>query len=133
MELNDLKTGLWGFRKRDVCEYVAGMSEELTARMEQERQQSAEAEALLREKIAAQDADMQAMHREKGRKDREIAALREQVQALQAENAALQKNSKAHGALHDVTVLLADCARALLPLAGELAAKAVKRLRQRGA
>ena len=23
MELNNLKTGLWGFKKQDVCEYIA--------------------------------------------------------------------------------------------------------------
>ena len=40
MELNNLKTGLWGFKKQDVCEYIAKMSEELTAKMEQERRQN---------------------------------------------------------------------------------------------
>ena len=42
MELNNLKTGLWGFKKQDVCEYIAKMSEELTAKMEQERRQNEE-------------------------------------------------------------------------------------------
>ena len=37
------------------------------------------------------------------------------------------------GALRDVAVLLTDCAKALLPLAGELAVKAVRQLRQRRA
>jgi aminopeptidase N len=123
MELNNLKTGLWGFKKQDVCEYIAKMSEELTAKMEQERRQN-------EEKL---DAIVQAMRREGCDKDREIAALKEQVQALREENAALQKADKAWGALHDVAVLLTDCAKALLPLAGELAVKAVRQLRQRRA
>ena len=54
MELNNLKTGLWGFKKQDVCEYIAKMSEELTAKMEQERRQN-------EEKL---DAIVQAMRRE---------------------------------------------------------------------
>ena len=116
MELNNLKTGLWGFKKQDVCEYIAKMSEELTAKMEQERRQN-------EEKL---DTIVQAMRREGCEKDREIAALRE-------ENAALQRNDKSRGALHDVAVLLTDCAKALLPLAGELAVKAVRQLRQRRA
>lgn len=116
MELNNLKTGLWGFKKQDVCEYIAKMSEELTAKMEQERRQN-------EEKL---DAIVQAMRREGCEKDREIAALKEQVQVLREENAALQKADKARGALHDVAVLLTDCAKALLPLAGELAVKAVR-------
>ena len=113
MELNNLKTGLWGFKKQDVCEYIAKMSEELTAKMEQERRQN-------EEKL---DAIVQAMRREGCEKDREIAALKEQVQVLRKEKAALQ----------DVAVLLTDCAKALLPLAGELAVKAVRQLRQRRA
>ncbi len=123
MELNNLKTGLWGFKKQDVCEYIAKMSEELTAKMEQERRQN-------EEKL---DAIVQAMRREGCDKDREIAALKEQVQALREENAALQRNDKSWGALRDVAVLLTDCAKALLPLAGELAVKAVRQLRQRRA
>ena len=118
MELNNLKTGLWGFKKQDVCEYIAKMSEELTAKMEQERRQN-------EEKL---DAIVQAMRREGCEKDREIAALKEQVQVLREEKA-----DKARGALHDVAVLLTDCAKALLPLAGELAVKAVRQLRQRRA
>ena len=55
------------------------------------------------------------------------------MQVLREENAALQKADKAWGALHDVAVLLTDCAKALLPLAGELAVKAVRQLRQRRA
>lgn len=123
MELNDLKTGLWGFKKQDVCEYIAKMSEELTAKMEQERRQN-------EVKI---EAIVQAMHREGCDKDREIAALKEQVQALREENAARQNTEKARGMLRDVVVLLTDCAKALLPLAGELAVKAVRQLRQRRA
>lgn len=123
MELNNLKTGLWGFKKQDVCEYIAKMSEELTAKMEQERRQN-------EEKL---DAIVQAMRREGCEKDREIAALKEQVQVLREEKAALQKADKERGALHDVAVLLTDCAKALLPLAGELAVKAVRQLRQRRA
>ena len=119
MELNNLKTGLWGFKKQDVCEYIAKMSEELTAKMEQERRQN-------EEKL---DAIVQAMRREGCDKDREIAALKEQVQGLREENDA----DKARGALRDVAVLLTDCAKALLPLAGELAVKAVRQLRQRRA
>ena len=84
MELNNLKTGLWGFKKQDVCEYIAKMSEELTAKMEQERRQN-------EEKL---DAIVQAMRREGCE---------------------------------------TDCAKALLPLAGELAVKAVRQLRQRRA
>lgn len=75
MELNNLKTGLWGFKKQDVCEYIAKMSEELTAKMEQERRQN-------EEKL---DAIVQAMRREGCEKDREIAALKEQVQVLREE------------------------------------------------
>ena len=115
MELNNLKTGLWGFKKQDVCEYIAKMSEELTAKMEQERRQN-------EEKL---DAIVQAMRREGCDKD--------QVQALREENSALQRNDKSRGALHDVAVLLTDCAKALLPLAGKLAVKAVRQLRQRRA
>ena len=63
MELNNLKTGLWGFKKQDVCEYIAKMSEELTAKMEQERRQN-------EEKL---DAIVQAMRREGCEKDREGA------------------------------------------------------------
>ncbi len=42
---------------------------------------------------------MQAMRREGCEKYREIVALKEQVQALREENAALQKADKAWGAL----------------------------------
>ena len=55
------------------------------------------------------------------------------AEAGEKADAALQKADKAWGALHDVAVLLTDCAKALLPLAGELAVKAVRQLRQRRA
>lgn len=128
MELGDIKTSLWGFRKRDVCDYLAEMSDMMSQRVEQEKTKSAQTEEALNARIEELTEAMEAMCRTEKEREEQNAALRQQVRLLQEENAAMrQRSGRAAGVLHDVGVLLADCAKAALPIAAE----AVNRLRRR--
>ena len=39
MELNDLKGALFGFKKHDVCEYIAQINTEFSAKLAEERKE----------------------------------------------------------------------------------------------
>ena len=109
MELKDLRVGLTGFRKSDVCEYISELNRDFAARLSarQEEQQadmarlSAKNEELHRT-LAQLEMDRDALTRALEEKEQALAGL-------QAELGSLQEQLSAEACRHDeVTELLLD-------------------------
>ena len=81
MKISELRTSLWGYRKGDVCEYVAELDEQFSARL-------TERETLLRE-----TAD--SLRSELAKKEEELAQLRETCERLRRENGRLARAAAA--------------------------------------
>ena len=81
MRLDELKKGLWGYKKEDVYRYIVGMEEESSRKL-------AEKDAKLTEKDTR-------MAQQETRAQSRIEELERLVETLQEENASLKANQSA--------------------------------------
>ena len=58
MDLQGLKTGLFGFKKKDVCEYISQMNDELGKRLSIEKEKDNATIAELKSKIESLSAGL---------------------------------------------------------------------------
>lgn len=98
MELKEMRTALWGFRKQDVCEYIASLSEELNAQLQAEKEKNRQLQADEQENQQTVDqtsADIERLNDEITRLNEELAALRQDNAEKEAAAAHWEKTAAA--------------------------------------
>lgn len=63
MTLRELKTGLFGYRRVDVCRYITQLEEEFSARLEAREQEAAQTEERYRQRVQALEEELAELRR----------------------------------------------------------------------
>lgn len=85
MQLNDIKTALFGFNKNDVCEYISKLNAVYEEKERQLRQEQRDAVETLNRKNESLNHDMAALSQENTELVRERDALVKRVESLTGE------------------------------------------------
>ena len=99
MELNDLKGALFGFKKHDVCEYIAQINTEFSAKLAEERKEyqqtleelSAKNEKLYQELVCTATENDE-LRRERARYKKMLADLQKEMENLKQEQTGMHIN-----------------------------------------
>ena len=99
MELNDLKGALFGFKKHDVCEYIAQINTEFSAKLAEERKEyqqtleelSAKNEKLYQELVCTATENDE-LRRERARYKKMLADLQKEMENLKREQTGMHIN-----------------------------------------
>lgn len=93
MELRELRTSLFGFKKKDVCEYMARLRSELVENLEEDRENDKrtildleQRNAELNECISKLSAEKERLLAENAEKERIISALEEDSESANGES-----------------------------------------------
>ena len=93
MELRELRTSLFGFKKKDVCEYMARLRSELVENLEEDRENDKhtildleQRNAELNDCISKLSAEKERLLAENAEKERIISALEEDFESANGEN-----------------------------------------------
>lgn len=100
MELKDLKVGLFGFKKNDVCEYISELNSTFAQRLAEQKKDKEEALEELNKKneelntrIARLETEEDSLRRELEEKDRRIAELQGEVEKWKQEVLTVQQKN----------------------------------------
>ena len=100
MELKDLKVGLFGFKKNDVCEYISELNSTFSERLAEQKKEKEEALGELNKKneelntqISWLETEKDSLKRELEEKDKRIAELQGEIEKRKQELLEVQQKN----------------------------------------